>query len=135
MIWSFRDYVEQGGGNPISDWIDKQPLKVRLKIDIRLLYLRGEKVWPEAYISALKGHPYIFELRIVFGGTQYRLLGCHGPGLRVFTLLLGTIEKGKIPSHVIATAEARRLVVLADRSRSIEHVFRYTKRATDESPQ
>jgi hypothetical protein len=131
MIWSFRDYVEQGGGNPVLDWMDEQPLKARLKIDFRLLYLRGERIWPEAYISALKGHPDIYELRVVFGGTQYRPLGCYGPGLRVFTLLLGTIEKGKIPSHVITTAEHRRQVVLADRSRSVEHVYRYTQRTSN----
>ena len=119
MIWSFRDYVEMGGGEPVSKWIDDQPLKVRIKIDLRLLYLRNEKVWPEQYISALKAHDDIYELRIVFGGTQYRPLGCHGPGLREFTLLLGTIEKGKIPRHVIKTAEERRKVILADRRRSI----------------
>jgi hypothetical protein len=132
MIWSFRDYVEQGGGNPVEDWMDEQPLKARLKIDFRLLYLRDEKVWPEAYISALKGHPDIYELRVVFGGCQYRPLGCYGPGLRVFTILLGTIEKGKIPNYVITTAEKRRQVVLTDWSRSVEHVFRYTPRIAGE---
>lgn len=134
MIWSFRDYVEQGGGNPISDWIDGLPLRARLKLELRLLYLRDQKVWPEQYVSALKGHDDIYELRIVFGGTQYRPLGCHGPELREFTLLLGTKEKGKIPSYVITTAGNRRKVILGDRSRSIEHVFRYTPTAAGQSP-
>jgi len=50
------------------------------------------------YVSAYKGYPGIEELIIKSGGVQYRPVGCYGLGHRVFTLLIGAIEKnGKIP--------------------------------------
>jgi hypothetical protein len=134
MIWTFRDYLDESGGNLIRPWLDSLPLPVGVKIDARIRYLAESRIWPEQYISALRGCPQIFELRVVFGGSQYRPLGCYGLGLRAFTLLVGAIEKGKIPRPILETALARRETVLGDRNRSCEHDFTNSKISGSEEP-
>lgn len=86
--------------------------------------MQAVRVWPEQYISALKGWPDLYELRIVSAGSQFRPLGCYGPQRGEFTLLLGAVEKGKLPARVLETADERRRTILKDRSRICEHVFR-----------
>jgi Phage derived protein Gp49-like (DUF891) len=122
-IWTFRDYLDAQGYNVIRGWLDALPKRARAKIDGRIAILQGSESWPPQYISALKGYPGILELRVVDGGVQYRPLGTYGPLKREFTLLLGTIEKGKLAVRDCATAVQRRATVLADRSRTIEHEF------------
>ena len=76
------------------------------------------------YVSAITGWRDLFELRIVFGGNQYRPIGFFGPQQREFTLVHGVIEKRKLQKHILETARMRRQVVLDDNDRSEEHVFR-----------
>ena len=121
--WSFRDYLDARGGNPIRAWLDSLPKAAQAKIDARLLILEGIDVWPPQYISALKGCDDIYELRIVHSGVQYRPLGCYGPGQREFTLLLGVVEKGHLPPMAYRTAQQRRKIILADRRRTREHQY------------
>jgi hypothetical protein len=121
--WSFRDYLNASGRNLIRAWLVSLPKAVQAKIDVRLLTLAGSDVWPPQYVSALKGCDDIYELRIVHGGVQYRPLGCHGPGRREFTLLLGVVEKGRLPLTCYETAKRRRNIILSDRSRTCEHQY------------
>ena len=85
--------------------------------------MRAVPDWPEQYISALKGWPELVELRVVSAGSQYRPLGFYGPARRQFTLVLGAVEKGKLPSRVLEAANERRKIVLADTSRVCQHEF------------
>lgn len=121
--WTFRDYLDKDGGNPIRDWIDVQPKKARAKIDAWILILSGISVWPPQYVSALKGCKNIFELRIIQNGVQYRPLGCYGPGTREFTLLLGVVEKGHLPPSFCKVTQQRWAIIRSDRSRTCEHQF------------
>lgn len=123
MLWSFLDYLNERGDNEFLLWLRSLPKAARVKIDNRILILRAIGVWPAQYVSALKGHEGIFELRIVFSGTQYRPLGCYGPGKGEFTFLIGAIEKGKLPKRISELAEQRRKIILLDRSRTREHQF------------
>jgi hypothetical protein len=116
--WQFRDYqrpTAQEGVvvNEILLWTLGLPVKAQAKMDTRILTLQGIAVWPPAYVSSYSGYPDIFELRIGCGGVQYRPLGCFGPAHRVFTLLIGAVEKGgKIPRGTLESAVDRRKRVL-----------------------
>lgn len=95
--------------------------KLNLKLD--LLRLNGADLSPELLsdtnVSTIK------KLR-VNGRVAVRLMLCRGP-IHVhdeFTLLMGAIEKDRklIPANAVEVAEERRLVVIANTLRRIEHV-------------
>lgn len=122
--WVFRDYLDQGGTNVIRAWLDSLPKAAKVKIDYRILLLRGISVWPPQYVSALKGCDDIYELRIGSSGVEYRPLGFYGPDRKEFTIVYGAIEKGgKLPKESYKTAKERAKVVISDRCRSCEHEF------------
>ena len=122
-MWTFYDFLDGRGVNLIRQWLDVLPDKARAKIDTRILFMRAIPVWPEQYVSAIKGWPELVELRIVSAGSQYRPLGFYGPQRREFTVVLGAIEKGKLPRRVLEAADENRKIVLADASRICEHQF------------
>jgi hypothetical protein len=123
-MWTFYDFQDRRGVNTFRQWLDTLPANARAKINARLLFMRAIHVWPEQYISALKGWPGLVELRIVCAGTQYRPLGFYGPGpRREFTLLLGAVEKGRLPKRVLEAADGNRKIALADATRICEHEF------------
>ena len=95
----------------------------KAKINARILALQGFPIFPEQYISAYTGWPGLLELRIVSGGVQYRPLGYYGPGRGQFSILVGGIEKGKIPIQLLEVADERRKVVNNDQRRVRRHVF------------
>src|SRR5258706_13877286 len=81
-------------------------------------------VWPEQYVSALKGWPALVELPVASFGSQYRPLGFYGPARREFTLGFGATEKGKLPSRILEAADDNRnLVLTTRRTRIREHEF------------
>jgi len=115
--WMFRDYLRPATTdeesivlNEILLWTLGLPQKAQAKIDTIILTLQAwPPPWPLQYVSAYRGYPDLYELRIKSGGVQYRPLGCYGPGNRVFTLLIGAIEKGgKIPRGDLESAVDRR---------------------------
>jgi len=122
-MWTFYDFLDARDVNLIRQWLNTLPDKARAKINTRLLFMRVILVWPEQYVSALKGWPELVELRVVSAGNQYRPLGFYGPGRREFTLVLGAIEKGKLPDRVLEVADGNRRVALAERARIREHEF------------
>jgi phage-related protein len=107
--WTFFDYVEITGRNPIRDWLDGLPEEDSAKIDYRLRQMAGmtTAVWPEGWVSKYRGTEEIFELRISGNRVKYRPLGTYY-GLRQFIILAGAIEKGwRIPRSDIDTATRR----------------------------
>jgi len=122
--WTFYDFLDPRGVNLIRAWLDLLPPKVGAKIDARVLYMRAMRMWPEQYVSALKGWPDIFELRVVSAGAQYRPICFYGPNRGEVTILLGTIEKGKIPRRVLENADNNRKIVEYDSGRIERHIFR-----------
>jgi hypothetical protein len=119
--WEFRDYLrparkneEEIQVNEILLWTIGLPAKAQAKLDTIILLLRAwPPPWPLQYVSAYRGYPDIYELRVGSGGVQYRPLGCYGPESRTFTLLVGTVEKGgRIPRGALDTAVERRNRVL-----------------------
>lgn len=123
-MWTFYDFLEARGVNPIRLWLDELPDKARAKINTRILFLMAQAVWPEQYVSALTGWPELIELRIVHANVQYRPLGFYGPERREFTLVLGTVEKDLIPNRILEAADAiRKLILATGRNRICEHEF------------
>ena len=132
IVWKFYDFLDSRGNNEIRDWLDGLPEKASAKIDVRILFMQSMAVWPEQYVSAIEGWPEMLELRVVSAGSQYRPIGFYGPNRREFTLVLGAIEKGKIPRRVFKLADNNRKMVLADERRICRHVF--AKSATNTKP-
>lgn len=122
-VWTFYDFLDGRGFNLIRQWLDGLPVGARAKINTRIVFMRAIPVWPEQYISALKGWPALLELRVVSSGSQFRPLGFYGPGRREFTLVLGTIEKGKLPKRVLEAADENRKIAIADSRRICRHEF------------
>jgi hypothetical protein len=123
--WKFFDFLDGRGVNLIRQWLDGSdvPEKASAKIDARILYMQTVRLWPEQYVSSLDGWPDLVELRVVSAGSQYRPIGFYGPGRREFTLVLGAIEKGKLPRRVLQAADDNRKIALSDRRRIREHEF------------
>jgi hypothetical protein len=132
--WTFYDFLDGAGDNLIRAWLDSLPAKASAKIDARLRIMEAmQGVWPPQYVSSLQGWPDLMELRIVSDGNQYRPIGFYGPSRGEFTIVLGAIEKGRLPKRVLEGADANRKIVLSDRNRIVRHVFR--QGATGQGPQ
>jgi hypothetical protein len=124
-IWNFYDFVSSRGINEIHEWLNSQevPKGAKAKINARIASLQGFPLFPEQYFSAYKGWDDLYELRVVFGGVQYRPFGCYGPQRRQFTILVGGIEKGSVPERLLAVADERRKIVYANPTRIRRHDF------------
>jgi hypothetical protein len=126
--WSFWDYIDERGTNPIETWlVDKRavPVKARVRIQRLLLQLAGTELWTRPLASNLDGYGGIVEIRIRWMNTQYRLLGFRGPNARQFSILVPATEKDNefVPPTAPGVAVARMKVVIADRRRIIEHRY------------
>jgi putative component of toxin-antitoxin plasmid stabilization module len=124
-FWEFKDYLTERGENEIRLWLDGLSKKARIKIDRRIRYLANVQYFhgEPQYIKRLVGYEGIYEIRVVFGGDQYRPLGCYGPDEGQFTLLIGAMEQGDrfIPRDAPDIAIQRRAIILSDRSRICDH--------------
>ena len=124
-IWTFRDYVSVRGTNEIHAWLNSRevPPGAKAKINARIVALQGFPVFPEQFFSAYKGWDDLYELRVVNGGVQYRTFGCYGPGRWRFSILVGGLEKGRVPKSLLGVADDRRKIVFADPQRLCPHDF------------
>ena len=122
-LWTFYDFRDTRGVNLVRQWLDSLPPRAAAKINTRLLFMRAIQVWPEQYVSALVGWPGLVELRVGSSGNQYRPIGFYGPRRHDFTIVLGSIEKGKLPSRVLEVANENRRIVIADGNRICEHEY------------
>jgi hypothetical protein len=126
--WSFFDYIDERGTNPIRDWLMERrivPVKARARIQRILLQLAGTPLWTRPLASNLDDYAGIVEIRIRWMNTQYRLLGFRGPDQRQFSLLVPAIEQGDrfVPLNAPDTATTRMAIVIADRRRIVEHLY------------
>ena len=124
-IWSFRDFHSVRGENEILRWLNSVdvPVPAKAKINARILTLQGFPVFPEQYFSAYTGWRELYELRVVYANFQYRPFGLYGPARHQFSLLIGGIEKGKIPRRLLEAADERRKIVDRDPNRVRPHDF------------
>lgn len=115
--WTFKVYISENGANEIEGWLADLPPKVRAKIRARFSYLAITRIWIKNYAEKLKGYENIIEIKITYLNTQYRPLGCCGPGAREFTLLIPAKEIGSEfePKHAPTTAQKRCKLIHRDR--------------------
>jgi hypothetical protein len=126
--WSFFDYIDERGTNPIETWLMEKravPVKARAKIQRILLQLAGTALWTRPLASNLDDYEGIVEIRIRWTNTQYRLLGFRGPEQRQFSLLVPAIEQDDefVPPTAPDVARNRMKIVIADRRRICEHRY------------
>lgn len=97
--FTFYDYMEERE-NLVRKWLKLLSAPVQAKFAKWLLHLEATPitVWRRPYVALLSGHcSGLFEVRVrdpKGSSTQYRLLGCHGPGKQLPTLLYGFIKPG-----------------------------------------
>jgi hypothetical protein len=123
MAWIFRDYVNEREENEVRRWIDSLPVKrARVKIDVRLRDLQNVDQLKYPYVEKWVGGSDLYEIRVVFGGVQYRLLGCYGPERSEFSLLVGaTMRDDKLePKNAVSIAKSR-MPLIQDRRRTCDH--------------
>ncbi len=129
-IWTFKDFIDGRGENPIRAWLEGLPEKVRVKFTLRLQYLSAEVVHPRPYVAALhdkKGEPCagLSEIRLDCDGNAYRPLGYYGPGPGEFTLLVGAREKGGRlePRGACTQATNRKALIEAEEGHIRDHEY------------
>jgi len=123
--WTFFDFVSARGENEIHPWLNSPGVSTgaKAKINARIIALQGFRFFPEQCFSAYKGWDDIYESRVVFGGVQYRPFGFYGPERKQFCLLVGGVEKSKVPRSLLEVAEARRKIVIANPNQICRHNF------------
>src|SRR5438034_269846 len=121
--WTFYDYVEESGNNPILRWLRGLPSGDRARIDYRLQQMSAMARWPEKWVSKYQGTDEVYEFRITGHRVQYRPLGTYY-GSRRYLLLAGAIEKGdRIPKTDVTTAERRLAQLRRGQGHAIIHQF------------
>jgi phage-related protein len=122
-LWTFLDYVEKSGRNPIREWLDDLSDEDRAKIDYRLIQMAAMRPpWPEKWVSKYQATD-LFEFRITGNRVQHRPLGVYWGKLR-YVLLKGAMEKGdKIPRADIETAQERLNNLRRDPTHVVIHQF------------
>ena len=122
MSWIFKDFVSDRGENDIRRWLNTLPKKVVFKIETRLKYLQEVDQLKFPYVEKWTGEEDLFEVRVVFSGVQYRILGCYGQERTDFLLLIGAVEKDwqLEPKNAVKIAKSR-MQLISNRSNFCEH--------------
>lgn len=102
MAWTFYEHVEADGGGAMARWVADQPqgvrVRLRAKLNAILLELQrseAPRFTREDGVGQLRGPCRgLFEICLLVDKVQYRPIGCYGPGMRDFTLLVGATERG-----------------------------------------
>jgi hypothetical protein len=125
MPWTFLNFVDGRGQNVIKEWLDDLPPSAKAKINARIRHLSVMDSWPPQWMKKLRGYEGLFELRVVQSGTQYRPLGCYGPGQKRFTFVLGALEQGDRirPPDAFTTAVDRCRAVLGGQGAVCNHTY------------
>jgi len=121
LSWIFKNFVSDRGENEIRRWLSTLPKKVVFKIDTRIKYLQEVDQLKFPYVEKWSGVSGLFEVRVVFSGVQYRILGCYGQG-KDFLLLIGAVEKDwqLEPRNAENIAKAR-MKLISNRSNFCDH--------------
>jgi hypothetical protein len=125
MPWTFKNLLDGRNENVIKAWLSSLPPKAKAKINARLRHLAVAQQWPRHWVKKIHGYEYIYELRVVLFGIQYRPLGCYGPRKDEFTFVIGAIEQGDriTPPDAFRIAVARCADVLSERSAVCDHSY------------
>jgi phage-related protein len=99
-------YRTDEGNCPVQDFLDSLPGKAAQKVTWVLSLIEDLKVVPATYFKKLTGTEDIWECRIQFGSSAYRVF-CFLDGDAVVVLTHGIVKKTqKTPRQEIKRAEA-----------------------------
>jgi hypothetical protein len=122
-LWSFWEFVTEGGRGVITEWYEKLPVEVQREFEDRLRYLANvpRHLWALPFYRQLTAQ--IGEIRFKANRVQHRPLGFFGPKAWQFTLLFPAREKDRkfIPKDALTQAEERRKLVLLNGRRVQEY--------------
>lgn len=118
--WTFLDYVDSQGRNPISIWLDSYQIKTRTQIKAKLVSsfqianAIGRLTVPR--FESLSGqHSDLIAIRFEKRRVAYRVIACYGIEVRkeVWLLAGGTEHNNHYrPPGILETALARRADIL-----------------------
>ena len=95
--WTFKVFIKSNGRDALEEWLLGQDAEAEERIRARFQFmLIDNNFWKRPYFDKLQGHKYIHEIIIKTKNKQFRPLGCFGPGIQEFTLLVGASKKGRI---------------------------------------
>lgn len=125
MPCTFKNLLDDQGGNTIRVWLDELPLRARLKTDQILKNLRVADRLKPPFVKKINGHDDIFEIVVTHDKVQYRPLGGYGPNRGEFSIVLGAIEHNdKIrPPDAFATATRHVAAVNRGTRRVCDHEY------------
>ena len=125
MPWAFKDLLDGNNQNAFRQWLDAQPVKVRLKLDSILKHLLVSPNLNSKFLKKIGGVDGVFEVRITFDKVQYRPLGGYGPNNHEFTFVMGAIEHNDNirPPSAFKTAEGLIADVRNKKRNVCDHVY------------
>lgn len=117
-IWQFFDYHPEGGGCPVTDWYDQQPVEVRAALDAVVDDLAVTENWTDSEsfeeLTRREEHLGLSWLRFhaVVQGRKinYRAVGRWREAAREFIFLGGLQKNGRVTIPPDAMNDAIRLL-------------------------
>jgi hypothetical protein len=88
-IWTFKAFLTFNGRNLFQEWITSLDVDAEERIRAIIRRMEVTKKWERPYFDSLHGHKSIYKIRVKSGGKNYRPLGCYGPDVNTFVLLVG----------------------------------------------
>jgi hypothetical protein len=112
--WQFKAFRKESGKNAIEEWLEglSQTAQASIRAGISYLEARPPREWVRPFFDTLSGRIHKIRITDIIEKKEYRILGCFGPGDRVFTMLIGAIEKDrKLEPGAKETAKQRYKIV------------------------
>jgi phage-related protein len=117
IVRTVEFYLTQSGNCPIEEFLDSLNDQHAQKVTWVLRLIERIDIVPIQYLKKLDGTEDIWEVRVQFGGINYRLLGFFD-GNRLIILTNGFSKKTqKAPIKEIKLAEQRRFEYLQRRKK------------------
>lgn len=92
--WTFFDWVDEAGSNPIQAWLEGESFEVQMLFNsvLKMAQKQANHLEWNCYRHKMKGKEGIHELGFLAGGRQYRLL-VKFDGVKKMVLLCGCYHK------------------------------------------
>lgn len=117
--WTIKVFVKENGEDAFEEWMEgvaKDDPEGYERIRAMIRRLSSTKKWDRPFFAMLTDCEHICEIIVKTKNTQYRPLGCYGPGPQILTILVGASKKQKVwtPANAKETAKHRRKMVFRD---------------------
>jgi hypothetical protein len=110
-VWKFMDYISPQGRNVIADWYTGLLAQEQSDFQALMRILAKTRQWHRGAFKLLGGqYRGLGELRFDSERKAHRVIGCFGPALGQFTMLIGCFHKQRVytPANALDTALRRK---------------------------